>query len=725
MRSLMLILALLTGPFTFSQKQLVSECGSVPDGKSMDLIQAAIETGRKERTGGKRSVTTVPLKVWWMTDSLDTESITGQIIQMLVHEANAVFEPAHLAFYQCQAPETIISAEFVDFTLYEESSLRSQYYLPELINLYIFNSLTAFDGTSLCGYAKFPGSSDMIFMDKDCLLDGSTLNHELGHFFGLYHTHGISNSNPTNELANGANCTVAGDDVCDTPADPNLKEVVDNNCNYTGNATDPNGDPYMPDPSNLMCYAPSQCRNDFSTGQLERIDYVFRYLRGYLHCDAIPTQMSITSDEGMCADAITANGTYSGDIIPASISWDVDGDDLIDYTGHSFTHVYTEPADYHVTMFIDDGNATYSVREHNAVQLFSPLEMPVEYHFNRPQKFQYHLENPENDHTWYETRIGAQTQDYCLSIDNYHNYQRGETDAVTLPPVTLNGQTFAFLSFDVAYAYHGINYEDQLEVLISEDCGESFQSVYIKSGSELATVDGIILEHWMPQAPADWRRETIDLTPFLGETILIRFVNTNDFGNHLYLDQIEVDGDEVLAYESFTIEGKKVKDGFNRIHWEITEPESLERVWLEGGTELSDLRTLHRIDLEGVHEGLFDHLYKAGTSNYYRLAGIDEMQDVRYSNLIFIPGNGPGMVKLYPNPVVDRAILQVRDEGDVVRPASFRIYNQQGIECMGRQFILDPSRAEITLETENLPPGMYFLQLDIQGTIHRERFVKR
>ena len=49
--------------------------------------------------------------------------------------------------------------------------------------------------------------------------------HEMGHFFGLLHTHGYSNTVKTDEFVDGSNCNEAGDYFCDTPADPRLSPV--------------------------------------------------------------------------------------------------------------------------------------------------------------------------------------------------------------------------------------------------------------------------------------------------------------------------------------------------------------------------------------------------------------------------------------------------------------------------------------------------------------------
>ena len=126
---------------------------------------------------------------------------------------------------------------------------------PGSMNCYFVNYANGY-----CGWANFPSSSKrFILLANSCAMNTSTLAHEIGHYFGLYHTH-----QGGNELVDGSNCTTAGDLLCDTPADPNLSGQVNTSCQYTGTAVDANGDPYVPDPLNLMSYSRKTCRDDFS-----------------------------------------------------------------------------------------------------------------------------------------------------------------------------------------------------------------------------------------------------------------------------------------------------------------------------------------------------------------------------------------------------------------------------------------------------------------------------
>lgn len=143
-------------------------------------------------------------------------------------------------------------------------------------NIWVVNKIDGWDGygpgSGVVGYAQFAGgtaSSDgTVIMESFNAAGQSTLPHELGHAFNLYHTfQGGCLAPATNP------CATTGDRVCDT--EPQAQSF---NCE-TGNT--PCGTPWSPTIKNVMGY--SSCTDKrFTLGQRERIIAALLTQRGSL-----------------------------------------------------------------------------------------------------------------------------------------------------------------------------------------------------------------------------------------------------------------------------------------------------------------------------------------------------------------------------------------------------------------------------------------------------------
>lgn len=129
----------------------------------------------------------------------------------------------------------------------------------------------------------------------------------------------------------------------------------------------------------------------------------------------------------------------------------------------------------------------------------------------------------------------------CTMVDNYNsNGQGAHVDLRAY--VNLSTIQNGLVTFDVAYAQYSGAYPDSLQVLVSTDCGLNFTPLYTKTGSALATAPNYTAGIFVPSA-TEWRTDSIDLSAYLGfGEVVIAFRNIANYGQALYLDNINIDG---------------------------------------------------------------------------------------------------------------------------------------------------------------------------------------
>lgn len=206
---------------------------------------------------------------------------TGGLSEARYHQANADanlhYQDAQIVFYTKGTIDYIDDDDFYfNIDTYEEiDALRTTNTVPDAVNIY-FTEVLNVPGGALCGISAFTFSSvQAIAMRNSCtandagLGNHSTYSHEIGHYFDLFHTHETAFGL---EYVDGSNCDIAGDLLCDTPADPRLgSSNVNTACQYIGSTLDPQGDPYDPDPTLLMSYSLKHCRDLFTPQSLDQV----------------------------------------------------------------------------------------------------------------------------------------------------------------------------------------------------------------------------------------------------------------------------------------------------------------------------------------------------------------------------------------------------------------------------------------------------------------------
>lgn len=282
MRVTCFIALILQSIFAFAQSDF--DCGTTLSKEDQQKIAMFIKQVKSTSVSPEDSI--VPVKFHIIAYSDSSGGIDSSDIFEELNIVNQFFLNAGIVFEHCGHINYIYDSEYAKFEKINDESICDQ--VDELNNLNIYFVPELFkvsdgDTVNLCGYAYLSGQDkNRLIMLNSCSTNGSTLAHEIGHYFSLQHTHSSSNGY---ELVNGSNCSTAGDLFCDTPADPKLSySNVNQACVYVGNEQDLIGDFYNPDPRNIMSYSRKHCRDFFSNEQLTQMSNYFYYYRNYLSC---------------------------------------------------------------------------------------------------------------------------------------------------------------------------------------------------------------------------------------------------------------------------------------------------------------------------------------------------------------------------------------------------------------------------------------------------------
>jgi hypothetical protein len=285
--SLLKIFLVIITSFNAVNAQSQLECGTINKQSWFNELKAKNKHLINNQRGGQLVV--IPFQIHLFQASNGSSNLTLAEIYNEIDSVNYFYANAGLVFVECLAPQIINNDYYYEFDYnLHDADVLNQFYTNNVVNMYFANTVTSSDGSSLCGYSRYPPSEDYVVMAANCATNGSTLAHELGHLFGLPHTHGGT----PDELVDGSNCDTEGDYICDTPADPTLSNsIVNTNCIYTGTATDANGMLYVPDPNNIMSYSRKNCRDYFSPMQYLVINTTYNDFRNYLVC-SFPTSVN-------------------------------------------------------------------------------------------------------------------------------------------------------------------------------------------------------------------------------------------------------------------------------------------------------------------------------------------------------------------------------------------------------------------------------------------------
>ncbi len=425
------------------------------------------------------------------------------------------------------------------------------------LNMYVVSTISGNVG----GYSSFPYSpaeEDGIVVRHSLFGDsgtasgsgGRTTTHEVGHWFGLYHTFNGGCGQDT--------CT-DGDYVCDTPPVFNPNYSCTLNANSCANDT-----PNLPDQvRNYMDYTPDACKNMFTQGQKDRMTATLDTVRTLIWspenllatgCDSAyvaPSVCSLAADFVTLTPQVCLGGkvNFMDRSLNTATSWQwfFPGGKPASSTLQNPSVIYDTLGSFPVTLIASNLTGSDTLYLENYIQVNAPgvgAALPFVANFDDGvfPPTGTNIYNPDLGITWVLDSLGYHSAPYSARIDNLVNINYGTRDEIELPFLDLTSASPDAplqMTFWYAYARSDVNYSDELIVQLSKDCGVNYTNVLTKSGTTLVT-GPTQTTPFVPTA-AQWKKAVINLFQYKTEqNVKIRLVNVTDGGNRLYIDDIKI-----------------------------------------------------------------------------------------------------------------------------------------------------------------------------------------
>lgn len=384
---------------------------------------------------------------------------------------------------------------------------------------------------------------------------GRTTTHEVGHYLGLLHVFGNFN---------GCNTT---DYVSDTP--------IQSERTFTCPSSPLTQCGHHVMFQNYMDYTDDACMNLFTAGQIERITTVMdnsprRNTLSTSHGlnEPVTTQLDLEAKSVVAPAAVTCGKSItprvslrnrgSNTVTSAKIAFAVDGSTIetktftlnlnsFDIADVSFSAIdLVEPGNNNITYTILEVNGTTDDQtDNNTASLNSVVSASI----NPPSLEPFNtlpsdwtIVNPDASTTWANvTAPKSSITNKAMAID-FYNYQNVSAQDQLISPFFSIPEDDALLKFDHAYAMFPGIVNESLRVLISVGCSADLADaieIYNKKGTALATVMGQQTQ-FIPNNENQWTSDGISLAPYAGQHVRLIFESTNQNGNNLYLDNVQV-----------------------------------------------------------------------------------------------------------------------------------------------------------------------------------------
>lgn len=150
--------------------------------------------------------------------------------------------------------------------------------------------------------------------------------------------------------------------------------------------------------------------------------------------------------------------------------------------------------------------------------------------------------------TW---ELGAYEESLKSFRWDFYTIQGGEVSELIMQKVDISGDNNTKIYFQHAYQQYQTS-NDQLEVMVSDDCGQTWTTVWSRSGAALVTTATPSSTNRLYPQAADWSYDFAYLPTSMqsSDELIVKFVGTSDYGNAMYVDNIGVSANAVGQEEN-------------------------------------------------------------------------------------------------------------------------------------------------------------------------------
>jgi hypothetical protein len=204
---------------------------------------------------------------------------------------------------------------------------------------------------------------------------------------------------------------------------------------------------------------------------------------------------------------------------------------------HTFTATVSSP-----NGGTDQNPINNSITKSFTISLATPAATPFTQGFESTTfpPVNWILNNPNNSFKWERSAsAGGFGNSIASAYIQFYNIPTGTNDMIAAP-IDLSGATKATMTFSVAHAQYSSAYQDELQVLVSTDCGATWTVVYDKMDPALATAPEDSTTEFVPTS-TQWRTDTVNLNSYIGQTsVFINFHGITGYGNDVFVDDINI-----------------------------------------------------------------------------------------------------------------------------------------------------------------------------------------